>query len=89
VAALAVEGTAEVWLGRVRWIVRVENRGSVPIRDVVPVVKFADGPTLRGKPIDEIAPGAVGRSLVEGRAALDGKGDSKGHYTLGLVEAYW
>jgi hypothetical protein len=44
---------------------------------------------LRGKTIDEIAPGAVGRSLVEGRATIDGKGDSKGHYTLGLVEAFW
>ncbi|HWB81404.1 MAG TPA: aspartyl protease family protein [Nannocystaceae bacterium] len=84
-----VEGTAEVWLGRVRWVVRVHNRGTVPIRDVVPVVKFADGPVLRGKPIAEIPAGAVGRSLVEGRATLDGKGDSKGHYTLGLAEAFW
>lgn len=84
-----VEGTAEVWLGRVRWVVRVHNKGTQPIRDVVPVVKFADGPVLRGKPIAEIAPGAVGRSLVEGRASLDGKGDSKGHYTLGLAEAFW
>lgn len=89
VVELTVEGTAEVWLGRVRWIVRVENHGTVPIRDVIPVVKFADGPTLRGKPIDAIAPGATGRSLVEGRAALEGKGESKGHYTLGLVEAFW
>lgn len=89
VVELKVEGTAEVWLGRVRWVVRVHNRGSVPIRDVVPVVKFADGPVLRGKPIDEVAPGAVGRSLVEGRATLEGKGASKGHYTLGLAEAFW
>ncbi len=89
VVDLKVEGTAEVWLGRVRWVVRVHNRGSVPILDVTPVVKFADGPVLRGKPIDEIAPGAIGRSLVEGRATLDGKGDSKGHYTLGLAEAFW
>ncbi len=89
VVELEVEGTAEVWLGRVRWVVRVHNRGSVPVHDVVPVVKFADGPVLRGKPIVEIAPGAVGRSLIEGRATLDGKGDSKGHYTLGLAEAFW
>lgn len=86
---LKVEGTAEVWLGRVRWVVRVHNRGHVPIRDVVPVVKFADGPVLRGKPIDEIAPGASGRSLVEGRASLDGSSDSRGRYTLGLAEAFW
>jgi len=89
VVELKVEGTAEVLLGRVRWVVRVRNRGSVAIRDVIPMVKFADGPVLRGKPIDEIAPGAVGRSLVEGRATLEGKGDSKGHYTLGLAEAFW
>lgn len=89
VVDLRVEGTPEVWLGRVRWVVRVNNRGSVPIRDVVPVVKFANGPVLRGKPIDEIAPGAAGRSLVEGRATLDGSNGSKGHYTLGLAEAFW
>ena len=89
VVELRVEGTAEVWLGRVRWVVRVHNRGTVAIKDVVPVVRFADGPVLRGKTIDEIAPGAIGRSLVEGRATIDGKGDSKGHYTLGLVEAFW
>jgi Aspartyl protease len=89
VTEVKVEGTAEVWLGRVRWVVQVRNRGTVPIRDVVPVVKFADGPVLRGKPIAEIAAGAVGRSLVEGRATLEGKGDSKGHYTLGLAEAFW
>ncbi|MBC8071451.1 MAG: retropepsin-like domain-containing protein [Deltaproteobacteria bacterium] len=89
VVELKVEGTAEVWLGRVRWVVRVHNRGTVPIRDVVPVVKFADGPVLRGKPIAEIPAGAIGRSLVEGRATLEGKGDSKGHYTLGLAEAFW
>lgn len=89
VVELKVEGTAEVWLGRVRWVVRVHNRGSVAVHDVVPVVKFADGPVLRGKAIAEIAPGAVGRSLIEGRATLEGKGDSKGHYTLGLAEAFW
>ena len=86
---LKVEGGAELWLGRVRWMVLVRNRGTVPLRDVVPVVRFTDGPTLRGASIDEIAPGKVGRSLVEGKASLDGTDDSKGHYTLGLVEAYW
>lgn len=86
---LKVEGGAELWLGRVRWMVLVRNRGTVPLRDVVPVVKFTDGPSLRGVPIAEIAPGKVGRSLVEGKASLDDSSDSKGHYTLGLVEAYW
>lgn len=89
VVELKVEGAAEVWLGRVRWTVLVRNRGTVPLRDVVPVVKFTDGPVLRGATITEIAPGQVGRSLVEGKASLDGKADTKGHYTLGLVEAFW
>lgn len=89
VVELKIEGSPEVWLGRVRWVVRVHNRGTVPIRDVIPVVKFADGPVLRGKPIDEIAPGAVGRSLVEGRATVDGKGDPKRNFTIGLAEAFW
>jgi len=86
---LKVEGAAEVWLGRVRWMVLVRNKGTVPLQNVVPVVKFTDGPVLRGAPIGEIGPGKVGRSLVEGKASLDGKTNTKGHYTLGLVEAYW
>ncbi|MCH9687986.1 MAG: retroviral-like aspartic protease family protein [Deltaproteobacteria bacterium] len=90
VVELKVEGAAEVWLGRVRWTVLVRNRGTAPLAGVVPVVKFTDGPTLRGAPIEAIAPGQVGRSLVEGKASLEGtKTDTKGHYTLGLVEAYW
>lgn len=89
VVELKVEGAAEVWLGRVRWMVLVRNRGTVPLRAVVPVVKFTDGPTLRGAAIAEIGPGEVGRSLVEGKASVDGKADTKGHYTLGLTEAFW
>lgn len=89
VVELKVEGAAEVWLGRVRWMVLVRNRGTAPLRDVVPVVKFTDGPMLRGATIEEIAPGTVGRALVEGKATVDGKTDTKGHYTLGLAEAYW
>ncbi|MEM9463625.1 MAG: retropepsin-like aspartic protease [Myxococcota bacterium] len=89
VVELKVEGAAEMWLGRVRWVVLVRNRGTVPLHDVVPVVKFTDGPTLRGAAIAEIAPGKVGRSLVEGKVSLDGNDDTKDHYTLGLVEAYW
>ena len=66
-----------------------KNRGTVPLRGVVPVVEFTDGPTLRGATIPEIAPGKVGRALVEGKANVDGKADTKGHYTLGLAEAFW
>lgn len=89
VVQLKVEGAAEVWLGMVRWVVLIENRGTVPIRSLVPVVEFTDGPRLVGAEIDEIAPGATGRSLVEGRATLEGNGDSRGDYALGLAQAYW
>lgn len=89
VVELKVEGAAEVWLGRVRWMVLVRNRGTVALRNVTPVVEFTDGPTLRGSTIPEVAPGKVGRALVEGKASVDGKADTKGHYTLGLAEAYW
>ncbi|MEM6996599.1 MAG: retropepsin-like aspartic protease [Myxococcota bacterium] len=89
VVQLKVEGPAEVWLGMVRWVVLIENRGTVPVKNLVPVVEFTDGPQLVGAEIDEIAPGATGRSLVEGKATLEGSGDSRGHYTLGLTRAYW
>ncbi len=89
VVQLKVEGPAEVWLGMVRWVVLIENKGTVPIKNLVPVVEFTDGPRLVGAEIDEIAPGATGRSLVEGKATLEGSGDSRGHYTLGLSRAYW
>jgi hypothetical protein len=89
IVELEVQGAAEVWLGRVRWVINVKNRGTVPIANVVPVVKFTDGPVLRGKPIERIEPGEIGRSLVEGRTSLEGTDASTGHYTLGLVEAFW
>jgi len=89
VVQLKVEGPAEVWLGMVRWVVLIENRGTVPIKNLIPVVEFTDGPRLLGAEVDEIAPGATGRSLVEGKATLEGSGDSRGHYTLGLSRAYW
>lgn len=88
VVEMDLDGAPEVWLGRIRWIVTVENNGTVPIHDVTPVVRFTDGPALRGKVIPEILPGGTGRSLVEGRAS-DGRGNSKGHYQLVLAEAYW
>lgn len=89
VVQLKIEGAAEMWLGMVRWVVLIENRGTVPVRDLVPVVEFTDGPRLVGAKIDEIAPGAVGRSLVEGKAKLEGSADSSGHYTLRLARAQW
>ena len=84
-----VEGTPEVWLGRVHWVITIENRSTVPVRDVTPYVRFTDGPTLRGATVAVIEPGATGRSLVKGEASTGRKSKSKGHYQLGLAEAYW
>jgi clan AA aspartic protease (TIGR02281 family) len=89
VVELDVEGNAELWLGRVRWVLLVKNRSTMPLYDVVPIVRFTDGPTLRGAKIDRIEPGQTGRSLVEGRASHEGGPETKGHYTLGLEEAFW
>lgn len=88
VVEMDLDGAPEIFLGRLRWVVTVQNNSTVPIRDVTPVVKFTDGPVLPGKTIEEIGPGEVGRSLVEGKAN-SGRGKSKGHYQLGLAEAYW
>jgi clan AA aspartic protease (TIGR02281 family) len=88
VVELEVEGSAELWLDRVRWVILVHNRSTMPLVDVVPVVKFAGGPTLRAARIESIEPGGTGRALVEGKATVDGEA-SNGHYTLGLAEAYW
>ena len=84
---LDVEGRPEIWLGRVRWVVLVENRATVPILGVVPQVRFSDGQLLRGAAIARIEPGEVGRSLVEGRTQV-GEGGELG-FTLTLDEAYW
>lgn len=89
VVALQVEGSPEVWLGRVHWIITVHNRGTQPLQDVVPEVRFSDGPTLRGEVIPRIEPGEVGRALVEGRATLEGTENSRGLFTLSIAEAYW
>jgi hypothetical protein len=88
VVEMEVDGAPEIFLGRLRWVVTVKNNSTVPLRDVTPVVKFTDGPTLPGETISVIGPGEVGRSLVEGKAS-DGRGKSKGHYQLSLAEAYW
>lgn len=84
---LEVEGRPEIWLGRVRWVIEVHNRSTVPIRDVVPEVHFSDGLELRGEVIDVIEPGAVGRSLVEGKTRTREGGELG--FTLSLAEATW
>ena len=82
-----IEGRPEIWLGRVRWVVLVENRSTVPIEGVVPEINFSDGLRLRGAPIERIEPGAVGRSLVEGKTKAREGGELG--FTLTISEAYW
>src|SRR5690606_8915067 len=48
VTRLAMQGRAEIMIGRVRWMIEVENLSEVPLFDVVPMVEFTDGPTLFG-----------------------------------------
>lgn len=84
---LEIEGRPEIWLGRVRWIVEIENRSSVAIEDVVPEINFSDGLRLRGETVERIEPGAIGRSLVEGKTKAREGGELG--FTLSLAEAYW
>ncbi len=96
---LEVEGTPEIWLGRIRWILLVENRGTVAVEGVIPEVQFSNGQHMRGAAISRIEPGALGRSLVEGKTQPrdgsdasnkpgTGKNDELG-FTLTIAEAYW
>lgn len=85
---LDVEGTPEIWLGRIRWVLLVENRGTVAIEGVTPEVQFSNGQRMRGAPIARIEPGAFGRSLVEGKTQARGARDELG-FTLTIAEAYW
>jgi hypothetical protein len=84
---LEIEGRPEIWLGRVRWVVLVENRSTVPLEGVVPEINFSDGLRLRGAAIERIEPGAVGRSLVEGKTKAREGGELG--FTLTISEAYW
>jgi len=84
---LEVEGRPEIWLGRVRWVVLIENRSTVPIEQVVPVINFSDGLSLHGQPIERIEAGAIGRSLVEGKTKARESGELG--FTLTLAEARW
>ena len=89
VVDIRVEGSPEVWLGRVHWVLLVTNRGRIPVEGVVPVVRFDGGPRLIGRTIARILPGQTERSLVEGAAHLGDEGDSAGLFTLTLQEAFW
>lgn len=83
-----VEGNPAIWLGRIRWVLLVKNRGSTAIERVVPEVQFSDGQKIRGAVIDRIEPGAVGRSLVEGKTQTKNDKDVLG-FTINIAEAYW
>jgi hypothetical protein len=86
---MEVEGRPEIWLGRIRWVVTMTNNGTVPIERAMPRVDFAGGPRLYGEPIDRIAPGETGRSLLVGKVVEDGENGDDVEFTLMLVEAYW
>jgi clan AA aspartic protease (TIGR02281 family) len=92
---LDVEGTPEIWLGRIRWILLIENRGTVAIEGVIPEVQFSNGQRMRGAAIGRIEPGKFGRSLVEGKTqGKDEAGKPRADkdelgFTLTVAEAYW
>lgn len=88
VLTLEIEGKPEIWLGRIRWILTVTNRGTQPVEGVVPRVVFDNGTALRGEPITRIDAGATGRSLVIGKVTEHEPGKSL-EFTLSLAEAYW
>jgi hypothetical protein len=83
-----VEGNPEIWLGRIRWILLVKNRGTTAIERVVPEVQFSDGQKIRGAVIERIEPGGIGRSLVEGKSQTKNDKDVLG-FTINIAEAYW
>ncbi|PCC71102.1 clan AA aspartic protease, TIGR02281 family [Nannocystis exedens] len=84
---IEVEGSPEIWLGRIRWVLVVKNRSTVAIENVVPEVHFSDGQRMAGAPIARIEPGGSGRSLVEGKTVAEDH--EKLGFTLALAEAYW
>lgn len=86
---MKVEGRTEIWLGRIRWVVTLTNRGTVPIDNAIPRVDFEDGPRLYGETIERIEPGETGRSLVVGQVSEDDEDTGSVVYKLTLVEAYW
>lgn len=86
---MQIEGRPEIWLGRIRWIVTLENKGTVALHDVMPRVDFKSGPTLYGEPVEAIGPGEIGRSLLVGEVTEDSEDASSVEFTLTLAEAYW
>jgi hypothetical protein len=90
VVSLTVEGRPEIWLGRVRWVVLVENRGTKAISNLVPRIQFNDGPVLLGAPTGPIEPDETGRSLVTGKVTEHDDPDAGSvEFTLTVAEAHW
>lgn len=86
---MQIEGRPEIWLGRIRWVVTLENQGTVPLLDVMPRVDFKDGPTLYGESVARIEPGETGRSLLVGEVTEDSEDAASVEFTLTLAEAFW
>ncbi len=84
---ISVEGTPEIWLGRIRWVIVVNNRSSVAMTGIVPEVTFSNGQRLRGTAIDRIEAGRSGRSRVEGTTHKQEDKDLS--FTLTVAEGYW
>ncbi len=87
--SMEVEGRPEIWLGRIRWVVKLTNHGTEPVEHAMPRVDFKDGPKLYGEPVARIEPGETGRSLLVGQVVEDGESGKSVEFTLMLVEAYW
>jgi hypothetical protein len=89
---LQIEGRPEIWLGRIRWVVTMTNKSSVPIEDAMPRVDFKDGPQLFGERVARIEPGGVGRSLLVGEVVENDRDDQDTgsvEFSLMLFEAHW
>ena len=89
VLTMEIEGRPEIWLGRVRWIVKMTNNGTVPVENAMPRVDFKNGPQLYGERVARIEPGETGRSKLVGRVVEEGESTNSIEFTLMLVEAYW
>ncbi len=85
---MSIEGRPEIWLGRVRWLLRVENRSTRVMRDVVPKVRFESGVTLYGEPIKELAPRETARSIVAGKVG-EAEKSAGFEFSIALSEGHW
>ncbi len=71
-AEVSLDGNANILFSHVYWQVLVRNASDAWMRGVVPEVRWSTGDVLRGLPIDAVAPGETGRSIVVGSAPVTG-----------------